>query len=330
MILRDALPDEFVVVEGAELQGRPLGVAAVGPQGLFILHAKNWTGQVKPVWGGPWQVQMPSGQQGTFANPAAEAQADTAPLATFMRDELHSAEQPAIYHLLVLTNPEASLAPGVAPDIMVTTPGTLPSVIISMPLPSIGGLNDEASRSAVAHALLERKLSPTQRTSEPFVFRTGSRLGSGKKVWTIQAAVEYMDRHPQDGIYHLDNGTLAAWLEAQGAVHLAQEARDVLRTRESDPRVPLERFLLSTGLVDRPRLHVRPKPVDLGSVISGSACNASVQIRKGPGRGYLFGAISSSEPWLRVEPHTFTGGPVTRDCHGRHLEPAHQRRSLAG
>ncbi len=223
--LRDTLPDEYMVVEGATVNGADLGIAVVGPQGLFVLHAKNWSGEVTPVWGGQWQVTLPSGQSGSYPNPALEAQRETPALATFVRDELQTEEQPSIYHLLVLTNPQASLAPGVAPDIMVTTPDNLPNVIVTMPQPGAGGLPDPAARSTIAHGLLAHKLSVTQRASEPFIFRSGGRLGSGKKVWTIQAAVQHMDRRPEDGIYHLNNGTLAAWLQGQGATDLAETAR---------------------------------------------------------------------------------------------------------
>lgn len=307
--LRDTLSDDYIVVEGASANGAGLGVVVVGPQGLFVLHARNWAGEVKPVWGGQWQVTLPSGQHGSYPNPALEAQRDTPALATFVRDELHGQEQPSIHHLLVLTNPQASLTPGVAPDIMVTTPANLPHVIATMP-PSAGGLSDPAERSALAHGLLAHKLSATQRASQPFIFRSGGRLGSGNKVWTVQAAVQHMDRHPEDGIYHLNNGTLAAWLQSQGATDLAETARLAIRRPENDPRVALERFLLATGVVQRPAMQVRPKPVNLGCVISGGSCNARVQIRKGAGRGYLFGAITTSEPWLRVEPRSFHGGPV--------------------
>jgi hypothetical protein len=119
-----------------------------------------------------------------------------------------------------------------------------------------------------------------------------------------------MDRHPQAGIYHLHNGTLAAWLEAQGAGELAELARQVLRQRESDPRIPLELFLVGSGLVQRPQLRVRPARVNLGCVVSGEPCVGRVQVRRGRGRGYLFGAISASEPWLRVEPRSFSGPAV--------------------
>ncbi|MEA3338237.1 MAG: NERD domain-containing protein [Chloroflexota bacterium] len=307
-ILSETLPDDYVVVERPTVQGHALDMVVVGSQGLFVLHLKDWAGEVRPVPGKPWQVITPDGQPGTYPDPAAEAQKNTAFLATFARDELRSQEAPAIYHLLVLTNPDARLVPGVAPDMMVTFPGNVVSVIVTMPVPSVGGLPDRYDRRNLAHALHARRLSASQRTKTPFIFRSGGLFG-GKKAWTVRDAVQHMDRHPEVGIYHLNNGTLQAWLEAEGALDLADLAQQVLQGRESDPRVPLEMFLIGTGLVDRPRLNVHPWPLNLGCVVSGGSCRGRVKIRKGPGRGYLFGNISASQPWLQVEPRSFSGGP---------------------
>ena len=163
VVLSEALPAEYWVVEGATVQGRTLDVVVVGPQGLFVLHTKPWVGEVKPLWGGPWQVTAPDGQSEAFPNPAAEARPDTTLLAGFARDELRSKEVPAIYHLLVLTEPAARLAPGIAPDIMVTTPDNVASVIVTMPVPETGGLPDAQSRQALAYALHQRQMSSSQR-----------------------------------------------------------------------------------------------------------------------------------------------------------------------
>lgn len=308
--LRDGLPDEYIVVDRPTVQDHTFDALVVGPQGLFVLHRKGWTGQIRPAWGEPWQVQTPAGQRGTFPNPAAEAEKLAAPLQAFARDALAASAPPALVNLLVLTDPQASLAPGAAPDIMVVTPANVVDVIASMPAPSAGGLPDAEARRGLAWALHSRKISASQRASQPFTFRSGGLVGSGKTVWTIRDAVQHMDRHPEDGIYHLNNGTLAAWLEAQGAGELAELARDVLRGRESDPRVPLEQFLIGSGLAARPQLRVRPARVNLGCVVSGQPCSGRVQVRRGRGRGYLFGSLNTSEPWLRIDPRSFSGDGV--------------------
>ena len=149
--------------------------------------------------------------------------------------------------------------------------------------------------------------SATRPAPEPFVFRSGGLFGGGKKVLTIGAAVEYMDRHPEDGIYHLRNGTLAQWLEDQEAHDLAHLARQVLTEGYTDPRVLLEAFLLGTGLVPRPRLSLRPREMRMGYILAGQSFSHDLQIKKGRGRGALFGKVHRTVPWLTLDPTAFSG-----------------------
>jgi hypothetical protein len=216
----------------------------------------------------------------------------------------------SFHHLLVLTRPEATVVDGEGTQPLAVTQDQVVEAIASLePLPDSTWLDAE-DREEFAQALRERQLSATQRASEPFVFRSGGLLGSGKKVWTVKAAVGHMDRHPDDGIFHLDNGTLARWLSEQGAEHLADLAREVMNQPEREPRIDLERFLIGTGLVDRPRLSLRPKRVDLGYVLSGETRGQRIRAQKGRGRGYLFGSVRTNEPWLRIDPGTFTEGSL--------------------
>ncbi len=153
-------------------------------------------------------------------------------------------------------------------------------------------------------------LAVTQHTNEPFVFRSGGLFHSGKQVKSIHSAIKHMDRYPEDGIYHLRNGTLAQWLDDQGAEDLAKLAREVVRKRETDPRVTLETFLIGTGLVRRPQLSLRPKAIAVPFILSGQKAECLLRVRKGRGRGYLYGGLSASQPWLRVDPARFSGKPL--------------------
>jgi hypothetical protein len=109
-------------------------------------------------------------------------------------------------------------------------------------------------------------------------------------------------------VFHLHNGTLARWLAEQGAGHLAELAREVMRQPEREPRINLERFLIGTGLVERPRLSLRPRRINLGHVLSGEVRSQRLRAQKGRGRGYLFGEVRTNVPWLRVDPSLFNGG----------------------
>jgi hypothetical protein len=50
--------------------------------------------------------------------------------------------------------------------------------------------------------------------------------------------------------------------------------------------------------------------VDLGYVLDGASASGVLRIRRGRGRGYLFGHLTTSTPWLSVEPKRFTGDAV--------------------
>jgi hypothetical protein len=113
-----------------------------------------------------------------------------------------------------------------------------------------------------------------------------------------------MEQHPRDGIYHLWNGSLARWFRDQGATHLADLAAQAIRRPESE-RIALETFLQESGLVDRPRIVLRPPKLNFGYVGIGERTAMIWRIRKGRGRGYLSGAAISRSPWLHVDPGVF-------------------------
>ena len=209
-------------------------------------------------------------------------------------------------------------------------------------------LRDEALRESLVIALRDRRLTASMRAGTPFEFRSGSWWGR-HRAWTVAEAVRHMRRHPDDGIYHLRNGTLARWLDDEGAWHLAALAREVMCTACTDPRQNLEAFLLGTGLVERPRLEVRPACLKLGHAVAGQSVIGAFEVRspKGLGgaiqfrlrarrrareagaapggsrrrtrsslvagsdtRGYLFGTLQAGQPWLHLDPKSFAGGPI--------------------
>ncbi len=145
------------------------------------------------------------------------------------------------------------------------------------------------------------------KTTEPFIFRSGGFFGFGKKAWSIRSAVKYMDRHPEDGIYHLENGTLAIWLAEQHGEALADLARGAARNRGIDARAMLETFLIGTGLVRRPRLALKPRRLGPVYILAGQKAELSLRIRKGRGRGHLFGVLQADDYRVRIDPARFGG-----------------------
>ncbi|HUV94853.1 MAG TPA: nuclease-related domain-containing protein [Anaerolineae bacterium] len=301
-----ALPDEYALVCGPIVRGQQLGAVVVGPQGLIVLHTKDWQGEIRPSQHGVWQERLPSGRVVSHPNPGREVHSATKALRAFLRDEFPSLH-PMIHHFVVLTKPGVKLMAHQATDPPCRTTDDLPKEILALgPPPEKASLASE-TREVLAQALLDRRLTATERASQPFIFRSSEPLGIGKKAWTIRQLIRHIDRRPDDGVHHLRNGTLERWFDDQGAVYLATLAREVMRQSEKDPRVPLESFLLRSGLVRRPRLAILPKRVDLGRVLSGETVRRRLRMRKGRGRGYLFGTVQPSDPWMRVAPDTFSG-----------------------
>jgi len=306
--LRDGLSDEYVVLADAVVHGQPLDAVVVGPQGLFALEIKPWEGRIMRARRGAWTGHLPSGEQARYPDPAPEARRAVQAVRAFLQDEF-PALRPAVYHLFVLASPGADVSPaGVVEPAFVSKSELARTIAATQASPGTGSLAAE-ERERLAVALRDRRLTASMRASEAFTFRSGALFGSGKKVWTTRAAVEHIDRNPEDGLFHLQNGTLASWLSAQGAEYLAELARQALRGQH-DPRAAVEAFLTGSGLVSRSRPVVRPRRLRLGPALSGDVCEARLSVRQGRGRGYLFGAVRAGEPWLHIEPHAFSGKPL--------------------
>ena len=297
--LREALPDEYVVVTEPVLQRETYDAVVVGPGGLAVL-------EIVPDGDGTADKSRHKLSQREMAEHARRA---AAALQAFTEDEF-PALHPSVRYLCAVCEPDVDIVEWRAMEASGMSSETLAQTIISSEPPPDDALRDDEARESLGVALRDRQLTASEHAVKPFVFRSGNLLGVGKKSWTVRDAILYIDSHPDEGIYHLVNGTLERWLAAEGAQHLAQLAHDAMRQDKVDRRAALEIFLIGSGLVRRPKLSVRPGRVDLGYVLDGETAAHVVRLSKGRGRGYLFGKLSTSDSWLRVEPATFSGGPV--------------------
>lgn len=301
--LQDALPDDYYVVSEPTVRRHELAAVLLGPRAVWVVHARDWSGTIRR---GPegWQAEQPDGTVLDLPDPMPDIQEAERALHDFLADDFPML-QPTVRHLLLLRTQGARFDDDSAPSLLVVNRSSAAERITEMDAMESDEQLPLAEREALALGLRDRHLSHTERAAEPFVFRSG-----GRRVWTIEALVVYMDQNPEDGIHHLRNGTVARWLAEQGAEHLAQLARTVLARRQSDPRVQLEEFLLGTGLVERPRLKIRPTILDFGYVLSGESATRRLTVRKGAGRGYLFGSAQATRPWIHLEPARFHDGAL--------------------
>jgi hypothetical protein len=161
-----------------------------------LLHLRDWAGEIRPADRGPWRARAAGHEARAYPNPAGEVQQAEEALRAFLRDEF-PALQPAVQHLLVLSDPTALLAgapPAEGPAVVPQE--ELAAALLNLAWPAGAPRLGAETRQALARALEERQLTARQRAAAPFVFRSGGLFGSGKKVWTVRAAVRHMDRHP--------------------------------------------------------------------------------------------------------------------------------------
>ena len=307
--LSEALTEHYHIISEPKVRGQPLDVIVVGPQGLTVLHALDRRGEVMLSQRGAWSERLPDGRQVTHPNPSKEIAAGTRALRAFLADASVQAE-PDIRHLVVFTDPDVTVT-GPAPTgaQVLRREDVVPTIEAQQAAPH-KGLPDPAQRLDLSEGLAEGRLGNRERAAQPFVFRSSGALGLRRKMWTIEEAARHMDRNPEDGIAHLRNGTLVRWLEESNARHMADAARQCMRAHPNDMRAALEEFLLASGLVARPRLSVSPGKVRLGYMLSGQWVRSELRIRRGRGRGYLYGGLRPRETWLRVVPTTFEKGAL--------------------
>jgi hypothetical protein len=289
MYLREMLPQEYTVVSEPTVHRCLFDAVVVGPNGLVALQASD--GVSGDVLAAP-------------ANPSVCG--DIRVLQAFVSEEFPSL-RPSFRQFAVERDPASPLPLWRIAGADPTDSGSLADAITADDAPADPVLADEALRDGLAVALRDRRLTASQRTTKPFVFRSSRLLGLSAKAWSIREAVAIMDRHPDDGIYHLCNGTLERWLRDEGAPHLAQLAHNAVIEGKNDRRCALEIFLVGTGLVSRPEMVVRPKVLDLGYVLNGAPVAGLLRLQHGRGRGYLFGSLTAGETWLRLDPKEFAG-----------------------
>jgi hypothetical protein len=299
--LRETLPDGYYVVTEPRVASRRLAAAIVGHTGLFAVQAEDDDASDIAQHG------RPAASNGNGAGHAIEEQTIRA-VRQFLRDEFPELTPP-ICVVLVARDWASDIATWrvIEPREWMDQP--LAETVMTADAQDFR-FDGEDARAALAVGLRDRQLTASERAGRPFTFRTGRALRIGVRVTTIREAVAHMDRNPADGMHHLRDGTLAAWLEEEGAHHLAALARDVVHRPRTDMRVALEEFLLGAGLVARPRLRIKPEALDFGYVAQGQTVSRLLRLRKLRGRGYLFGTVSAVDSWLAADPRDFQGSPV--------------------
>jgi len=297
------LEENETLISKPVVRGETLDYAIVAARALFVLHVRDWSGQIRPTARGAWRQRLPSGEVITHANPKASIRRQEQAVQTFLGTAFPSVHV-ASYHLILLTDPDAQVFLHGTADPPVVEMGNLRSEMDSLMLGPGGAELDESVRAALAEALGTRAYQSFELANQPFIFRSGGFFGFGKRATTVQQVIRHLEQHPRDGIYHLWNGSLARWFRDQGATHLADLATRAIKRPESE-HIALETFLIDSGMVDRPRLRTVPRRLDFGYVGAGERASMIWRIRRGRGRGYLHGTAISRSPWVHIDPGSF-------------------------
>lgn len=287
------------------LRGEALDYVIVAEQAVFVLHLRDWKGQIRPAPRGAWRQRLETGEIITHANPRPAIRRKEQAIQRFLASAFPSTAI-TCHHLIVLTDPTAQVFLHGSADPPVVELANLRSEMDSLMLASRGDVLDATLREALTEAFTSRAYQTFELADQPFIFRSGGFFGFGKRAHTIPQVIRHLEQHPQDGIYHLWNGSLAQWLREQGATRLADLAAQAIRHPESE-RIALETFLLQSGLVERPRLVQRPRRLNFHHVGVGERAAMIWRVQKGRGRGYLHGSALSRTHWLQISPGTFEG-----------------------
>ena len=142
------------------------------------------------------------------------------------------------------------------------------------------------------------------------------RFSDGTKASTIPEFVSEIDKNWDEGkLYLYDHDDLADWLETIQRDDHAKTARQIISS-ESDQDIGLEKFLqsLGTDAPPKPQLTIIPATIDFGTVdadkVSKGGYTKQFTIRN-PGRGHLYGTITSSESWIAINKTEFSGNSIT-------------------
>ena len=171
--------------------------------------------------------------------------------------------------------------------------------------PKCGNANPDNAR----YCWNDGTILATQSGLNPFRFRSGAVANS---LTELGAQV---DNNWEDGKYHLYSGDFANWLSGIGRGDLSSIARHIVSQGKNED-IGLEKFLQSFG-VDAPplpKLTVNEASLDLGRVdvnlISSGKYTKQFNIAN-PGRGYLYGDITTSVSWLQLDTSSFNGNNIT-------------------
>jgi serine/threonine-protein kinase len=132
----------------------------------------------------------------------------------------------------------------------------------------------------------------------PFDFKQ-----AGFQAHNVAELVRGCDTYWQEALGYFRHGEFDAWLAKLGpsGQQLAGQSK-AIRARHSDPSAALEEFLEAAAPTrSLPMLTVNPTSLDFGPLRLGDSKVLALDLSNS-GRGYLYGTIQASQPWIQAHP----------------------------
>jgi len=155
--LSEALTGDYYVISEPRVRGQPLDAIVVGPQGLIVLHALDWRGEVSLSQRGAWSERLPDGRQVAHPNPARDILAGTRALQAYLGDELGTPDVD-LRHFVVFTDRDVTVAGPAPAGVEVLRADDLMPAIVALEGSGQNGLPDPSLRRDLADGLAEGRL----------------------------------------------------------------------------------------------------------------------------------------------------------------------------
>jgi len=144
---------------------------------------------------------------------------------------------------------------------------------------------------------LEAIASPSTVQPSPFAAGGPFHFRSGDAANNVAELARIAETRWEDGVHHLYQGHLQAWLIGQNRHDLGEKAKSVC-AQYADQSAGLEEFLCAANPQLRPpTLAVGATVLDFGGLAKGDARQVELKIAN-RGRGYLHGTLTNNVPWV--------------------------------